>query len=385
MKRLLIVSFSPIYRDPRILRQITALTEEFEVTTMGWGQTPPGVKRHIELPSAEKLPLWKKAISGVRLALSSAKGKYRAWPDSKAALKWVREHRDEFDVVFVNDVLTIPIGLETGKPVHADIHEYALDQGKSWRWRTFVRPMLRWTASLLPQVDSVSMSSPGHSARYHDLFDFEDIIVTSSPRERPILRPTTERNDGPIRLVHLGVGVEHRSLDMPLMSVQRANEAKPGSVELDFYLVPGDRSYIERLKDKAGDSKITGVRFCKPVEFDEIVETLHEYDAAVVYFPPKTLSLKHTLPNKFFEAVQARIGVIIGPSDEMRPYLSEYGFGVATPDWTQQSLDEVIQSLNWEDINKWKIAADKAASELGASKQNAKWVNAVKNLVSEAQ
>ena len=41
-KNILIISYSPLHRDPRILRQIQALKDDYKIQTVGW--TNPNVK-----------------------------------------------------------------------------------------------------------------------------------------------------------------------------------------------------------------------------------------------------------------------------------------------------------------------------------------------------
>ena len=47
--RLLILSFSSIAGDARVLKQVRLFAERYEVTTCGFGPTPEGVAEHLEL------------------------------------------------------------------------------------------------------------------------------------------------------------------------------------------------------------------------------------------------------------------------------------------------------------------------------------------------
>ena len=50
---MLILSYSPIARDARVLKQVTRFTRDYEVTTCGYGPRPEGVAEHIEIPESE--------------------------------------------------------------------------------------------------------------------------------------------------------------------------------------------------------------------------------------------------------------------------------------------------------------------------------------------
>jgi hypothetical protein len=54
MKRALVLSFSPIATDPRVMRQLQALVGRYELTVAGFGVKPPGsfIFHNIEAPSS---------------------------------------------------------------------------------------------------------------------------------------------------------------------------------------------------------------------------------------------------------------------------------------------------------------------------------------------
>ncbi|MGO3482613.1 MAG: glycosyltransferase family 1 protein, partial [Cellulosimicrobium funkei] len=47
--RLLILSFSPIASDARVLKQVHAFQDDYQVTTCGYGPAPGGVE-HLRIP-----------------------------------------------------------------------------------------------------------------------------------------------------------------------------------------------------------------------------------------------------------------------------------------------------------------------------------------------
>ncbi len=60
-----------------------------------------------------------------------------------------------FDVLVSNDAVSLPVALEVaaGRPVVADLHEYApLEMEESWRWRLLFQRFASWIcATYLPQ------------------------------------------------------------------------------------------------------------------------------------------------------------------------------------------------------------------------------------------
>jgi len=111
------------------------------------------------------------------------------------------------------------------------------------------------------------------------------------------------------------------------------------------------------------------------------VDTVAEYDVSISVIPPTNFNLAHALPNKFFEAVQGRTGLVIGPSPAMQDLLERYGLGAVTRDFSAGALREVLTALTPGQVDEWKRHADKAAGELSSEHQNLGWQRAVDALL----
>jgi hypothetical protein len=98
---------------------------------------------------------------------------------------------------------------------------------------------------------------------------------------------------------------------------------------------------------------------------------------SIVFLPPTNFNLANALPNKFFEAVQARLGVIVGPSPAMVSLVREYGFGTVTEDFTTDALTATLKSLTPELVSGWKQAAHEAAHALSAEQQVKLWETSI--------
>lgn len=133
---------------------------------------------------------------------------------------------------------------------------------------------------------------------------------------------------------------------------------------LDLMLVDRDPSYLSRLRDlAAADSRI---RFRPPVPMEDIPETINKYDIGVFLLPPVNFNYRAALPNKFFEFIQARLAVAIGPSPEMERLATKYGFGIVARNFEPRELAACISALSAEDIEHLKHQADQASHELHA-------------------
>ncbi len=402
----MIVSFSPIHRDPRVLRQVDLFRDDYDVVTCGYGSAPDGVVDHIQVP--DHLKAWRASkVQALALYASrSYRALYSGAERTRVALAPGKQQlhvgglqhvvcrgnaqrdavelekpdggdhaRPPFAGVIANDVLALPLATRLGVPVHADLHEYAMGQGTGTAWKLTTGPLLKWAAKSIRDCASVTTVAPGIAARYEREYGRPVGVVPNSPayRDDMAVHPTSS----PIRLVHVGAGSPDRSLDLAIKAVQLVNSGQPGSLEFDLYLVPGSRSHIEELRVLAGDGAVTGVRLREPVEFSQLVGLINSYDVGVHFIPPVSYNVKHALPNKFFEYVQARVGMVIGPSVEMAPYVDKYGFGAVANGWGADDLADTLRALSPGAVDGWKARSDGAARELSAEVTSQAWVDAV--------
>ena len=170
-----------------------------------------------------------------------------------------------------------------------------------------------------------------------------------------------------MKLVHSGGVAVQRRLDLMIQGVRDSS----ADVILDLFLVGGETPLLTRLKALAADDP--RIRFREPVPYPELVSTLNGYDVGLSIFPPTTFNLAWCLPNKFFDYVQARLGVIVGPSPEMASFVEEYGIGMVLPDFEPASLARALESLTAEQVTAWKSASAAHASALSSESQAAIW------------
>jgi hypothetical protein len=363
---LLILSISRLVSDPRVLKQIELFQARYAITTCGQGPAPDGVAQHFEIPSDSR------GWVDDRLAVATRQYTRAYWNIEAVAAAHAMLPIGTFDGVIANDLNTVPLALalRPRRGVHADLHEFApREKENDLKWRLFVAPFLRWICRrFLPLVSSATTVAPGIAAQYEADYGVAFGVVTNAA---PYAELTPHPVGDPIRLIHSAAGQRYRRLEMFIEAMRDA----PANIELDMIVVPHEPDYVAELKALGAD--VPGLRFRDPVPYQELVNTVAEYDVALAFLPPTNFNLAHALPNKFFEAVQARVGLLIGPSPEMKTLLDHYGFGTCTPDFTLQSLTSAIHNLDKRTIDGWKAAADRAAKELSSEHQNRRWLEAV--------
>lgn len=367
--RLLILSFSDIRSDARVLRQVRLFRDDYELTTCGYGEAPDGVAGHVRIP--DELVHWHKDRS---LLLQR---RYAAVYRTNAVVAFLEERlpRDHFDIVLADDADTVPLAL-TLRPrlgVHADLHEYATRQNEeSWRWRWFVAPYYRWLVrTFVTRAASVSTVGAGLAQEYRREFGVEArVVVNAAPFRDAVPGPV----DRPVRLVHSGLARRNRQLEVMTDAVERTT----ADVTLDLYLMPNDPAYLAELKERTAGSDRVTVR--DPVPHDRLAETLSAYDVGVFVLPPLTFNYRWTLPNKFFDFVQARLGILVGPSPEMAGLVREHGLGVVTDGFGTEDLVRTLDRLDREEVAAWKRASHAVAPRFSAEEQVQGWARALEEI-----
>lgn len=368
---LLVLSFSPIAADARVLKQVRLFAERYDVTTCGYGPAPEGVVRHLQVP--DDAVYWRKDP----LALLTFR--HRAVLARNAAIAAARPLLEglTFDVVLADDVDAVPLAVEiaprlaSGRAaVHADLHEYAPAQNEELlRWRLFVAPYVRWLLRrYVTQAASVTTVAPGIAEAYRREYGLDAGVVVNAA-------PYAEREPGPVgdplRLVHTGAGLRGRRLEIMIDAVRLTR----ADVTLDLVLTPNDPEYVAELRTRA--ASVPGVTVHDPVPYADVDRVLARHDVGVFVLPPVNRNYANALPNKLFDFVQARLGIIVGPGPEMARLVREHGLGAVASDNTAEALAAALDDVTPDDVARWKAASHAAARALSAEEQSGAWERAV--------
>jgi hypothetical protein len=219
----------------------------------------------------------------------------------------------------------------------------------------------------------------GLANEYETHFDKKPLIITNAPHYSSSTQPSPVLPDK-IRLVHHGIANPSRRLELMKEMMQQLDKR----FTLDLFLMTSEyasgktRSYIEQLKNEfEADPRI---KIHPAVPSNQIVSTLNTYDIGVFLLPPVNFNYANTLPNKFFEFVQARLGVAIGPTPEMAELIHQYDIGVVSEDFNPISLSKKLNNLSTEAIKAFKENASKAAKDLCAEKNQEIFIEMVRSL-----
>jgi glycosyltransferase involved in cell wall biosynthesis len=274
-------------------------------------------------------------------------------------LRRLRDRR--FDVIIANDLQCLPWvrrHLAASRRLVLDAHEFKEEEfSERLLWRLLARPVVRRIARRhLPDVDAITTVSAGIAGLFRDHHGVQSTIVMNAPA-RADLEPQSVASDA-VRLVHVGGYRQGRGLE----TLVEALEILGDRFTLDFFLLPrpGLAAFRERC---APNPRVT---FHEPVPMARLPETLNRFDIGVYALPPRNANNQFALPNKFFEFIQSRIAIAIGPSPDMARLVREFECGVVAADFSAAALAAVLSGLDGPAIERMKAGSHRAAEQLNA-------------------
>jgi glycosyltransferase involved in cell wall biosynthesis len=375
-KRALVVSDSAVNSDPRVLNQIRWLIDEgWTVDSLGRGPRPTVLNgQHF---SMRVFPFPIRLFSYVFL---SNRGRFKVLAESVIP-RQLRERRGtpQYDLAVIDEIDLLPWFDEFASSIvkpdghkHLDLHEFSPSQGNGRLWKFLIGNHRDWLVTFIPSAtfQSRSVVAPGIADLYVGLFDIPRPTVVKSAPELVDQHPSPV-DPSNIELVHHGKADLERGLDILIDAVADLDSR----FTLTLMLV-GSAAAVRALKASASrfGSRVT---FRDPVDVGNVAKAINEYDLEVIFFPPVTENLRHALPNKFFEAVQGRLGLVIGASPEMQNLVAQYENGVVADGWSSSDLAAAINSLEAKDVETLKQNSDAAAAELNSDREKLNFFKAV--------
>lgn len=362
---ILLISFSNIRKDARVLRQLSVVQEFGDVTTVGYGEKPEGATHHIQIPDNKpSLPQTSVGVAALAVrALSFAELKA---PGAQYALKKLVGR--QYNAVISNDARALPLAfaVNDGAPVWADLHEWAPEERTHvTSWRLLVAPLMEHVCrKYLPQT-SAATTVGGHIADlYYEHFGVKPDLMRNTPRFVDLA--PSETPDGRVRMVHSGGAVFGRNLETIIDVAKRLQNR----FTLDLYLVPANDGgkYLSELHERAEGAK--NVTFHDPVRPDELPATLNQYDLGVYWIPPYNTNARLALPNKLFDFIQARLALAVGPTLEMVNVIEHYGNGVVSDSFELEDIVSSLENITSQQIREMKANSMEAAEELNFERES---------------
>jgi hypothetical protein len=374
MKRVLILAFSNLHHDARVLRQIEFLKNNYQLTVASFDGP--------EMLGAELIKLKPIRPSLLDKIVSSFCLLARFYPQAYAILydqpllRALLQERS-FDLIIGNDIESLPLAFELKKQAKIlfDAHEYAPRHFEDKMiWRIFFQRFNKYLCNkYLAQTNAMTTVGKGLALEYRKYYKVDPLIITNANFYYPDINPGKVSHEI-IRLIHHGGANPSRQLELMIDMMSYLDKR----FQLDLMLITPPiankktRAYLDHLKALvANDARI---KILPPKRPSEIVGFITQYDIGIFLIPPINFNYENTLPNKLFDFIQARLGIAIGPTPEMASIVNNYKLGVVSENFTSRSLADELNKLSIEQIQDFKNQSHKAAPELSAE-QNKKILN----------
>jgi glycosyltransferase involved in cell wall biosynthesis len=358
-------------------RQVRFLREHHEVTTIGLGRSGLDDVSHLSVQPPART-IGGKCVTARDMLLRRYERCY--WRFGYAASCMSRLQEVDFDLVLANNPSSWPAAVraaERAGKVLFDAHEYFPrqfeDQLRSRLFYTGYRTHL--CRKYIPRADAMTTVCDGIAEAYGQHFGCRPRVITNAPvyeDRAPNIQPSRTPS---IRMIHHGAAEPSRRIE----SMLETKRLLGSRFRLDLLLVPGSTRYIRELKSTFGADP--GVRFLDPVPMEELVSVCSQYDIGFFLLEPTGFSYLHALPNKFFEYIQARLAVAIGPSPEMARIVRKEGCGVVAESFHPESMAKVLASLDHDQLNRFKQQSHRIARTYSADANREALLELVETLI----
>lgn len=383
-KNALVIVMSDINRDPRVRRQVDWLVAEgWTVDTIGLGSAIAAVRDHFAL-SPEASWTTTKWATALIYGLFTHKAKFRTLTQRRIPVAAQNRVRNgEYQFILFNDRHFVPWVADTRTfadqnkrtHIHLDLHEYFVPEiERITLWQRVSASYYAWARALFAHERFTSRSTVNEGiARLYETelsLPTFSIIRNSPPFED--LTPSVPTPDS-IKLIHHGLA----NWDRGLREIVDAMRTLDERFHITFMLLGSDK-VIANLKEYAAPLG-NRIRIVPPAPMHELSATVNQYDLEIMFYRPTTKNLELALPNKFFEAIQGRLGVVVGQSPMMANIVQKYGNGLIIDGWKSSDLADGLNKLSHNDVVGFKNASHAAADDLNAEAERTTFLRIIKS------
>lgn len=354
MPRVLILSYSNINRDPRVLKQISFFRNAgYEVIISSLEYDGEILFFPIRKRKNFYFRLIKLAIMIFRF------NRLRVWEFVRNSSFLELRQQEAFDIIVANDEETWPIAdkvrnLNPGTKLIIDAHEYYPGQfNDQLGWSLFHKWYSEYLCeTYLKTADFFITVCDGIALAYEKKYVKKALVVLNTPDFQPEINP--EPVGEKIQLVHHGIAVKSRKIEHMIAMMDTLDQR----FHLNLMLMPSDQEYYDSLRLLARGK---AVDFLPPVPTKKISTFLNQFDIGLFLLEPVNFNYEFALPNKFFEFIQARLAIAIGPSPEMKKIVEKEGIGVVSDTFDFVELAQKLNQLSNEQIMDFKLNSDRSA------------------------
>jgi hypothetical protein len=390
MKHIAIVCFSNYVTEPRVLRTIEALKQEYRITLFSADKTISNIQceniaaldvDREEINFHHKFPALVKRTVAFMLKIggysfqSKNYFKRQYWSEERKNLLH-KIDAGKYDLVIGHGIYTLPILAALKTKTVFNAHEYYFKEfEEDTNWRKYTQPYYKFILDeYLSEINLMFCVSKLIQDEYQKHFQINSVVVTNATKFQD-LEPTEVGTD--IKIIHHGGAIRTRQLEL----MAEMMNYLPETYSLTFMLTPSDAQYLGELKELSRHQ--SNIMFIEPVPVNQIAETCNRYDVGLFILPPVNFNWYYALPNKLFEFIQGRLCIAVSPNPDMKRVVEENQLGLVATDYTAESMAKEFAKLTREKIIYHKQQSHICAGILNAGQAQKLILEEVKKLLNE--
>ncbi|MDO7252500.1 glycosyltransferase [Helicobacter cappadocius] len=361
MAKILVLCAANPAVNPRPNHMIELLKSKHQVSAMGINTTPIKDVKIFSYPAYKK----RNILQELKLWVDVAFRKWEKLIYTYNRLKIIEVLKNcSFDVIICHDLVLLPIVLAHKKKAKIlfDAREfYPVQNITNLRWRILFAKFNDFLCKkYLPEADVIITVSEGLKKRYKEDYGVDCKLFFSLPNYHNITPSIAE--DKHIKLIYHGAANPNRKIQNTIKIIDYLESR----FCLDLMLVNTDDKYMQYLTKMIHKKQLEGkkIRIIPPVTFEQIIPFSSHYDIGIYNIFPTNFNLKHALPNKFFEYIQARLALVITPNQEMTPFIQKYRNGIIIKNFSAKKMAQAINKLDIKTIQAYKKNSSEAAKKL---------------------
>lgn len=370
MKNILIFSEKNFETAPRIIREINALRNDFNLFLCG-ALDRCGFPNYRNIYSFLSI---KDKITNQLYKLI----KKKSHPSFSRIRNLITEKNIE--IVILHEAKFLPIFNKLNENNHFKIifnaHEYhplEFEDIPNWL-ETEGANYTKLYRENLPKIDLFINVCESIREKCLTEFRVDSIVIPNASSFRNLSIQTHKTPT--IRLIHHGANLPSRKIENMIEIAHKLGDQY--SLDLMLTSVKGCEMYDEIIRKKINETP--NVFWKSSVNHNQISAEINTYDIGLFYLEPSNFNYKFALPNKLFEFIQARLAIAVSPSPEMKNLVQKYELGVCSDDFSIDSMVNKISQLTLDDIQRFKQNSHKAACIENAEKYDAIYLDKVVSL-----
>lgn len=376
-KKAIILSLSQLHNGPRYIREFEMLKNDFEIYAIGITHPSQLYIKYIDYYREIRNNIFDKVFDKVKL-FWGFNNIYRLsfFAKRKLITKIVEI---EPELVIIHTPVFLPFVFDNFPNrtfrVVFNAHEYhPLEFEDNTVWlNSYGKFYTKLYRNYLQQLDLLVNVSDGIAEKCLAEFGKESIVIPNVAEYNEI-KPIINKGY-PIKIIHHGACIRARGIELMIRNIARF----PNKFTLDLMLTNVDNEYFEEIKLFVKDKQ--NINLIPPVQYSDIIKTINRYDIGLFFLEGINFNYKYALPNKFFEYIQAKLAIIIGPSIEMKKFVDKYQIGFVSKSLSDIDIDEVLHAITRDEIEKIKYNTVVVAKELSFEKFSVQYLTEIKRIL----